>query len=262
VVIPAYGALASLGVLLGLLLAQRTARVAGLNASEVWNLCVLAVFAAIVVQRLLLVGANWSILRTHPSWMLALAMVHHPLLASAGALAAALVAAVYAWKRNMPWRATADALAAPVAVGLAFEQIGALLAGAGWGVDAPAGLPWAVTYTSALAARWSGTPLGVPLHPVQAYAALGLAVLAGAAYVALARCGQTGDVAGLWLMGFGVVIFLTEIWRDSEGRGRLLHGAIDGPQLGAVGAVLAGAWMLRERRNEGMGASSIDPVLE
>ena len=31
---------------------------------------------------------------------------------------------------------------------------------------------WAVTYNDPLAARWSGTPLGVPLHPVQAYSAL------------------------------------------------------------------------------------------
>ncbi len=31
---------------------------------------------------------------------------------------------------------------------------------------------WAVIYTSPLAARWSGTPLGIPLHPVQGYAAL------------------------------------------------------------------------------------------
>jgi hypothetical protein len=37
---------------------------------------------------------------------------------------------------------------------------------------------WAVVYNHPLAHRWSGTPLGIPLHPVQAYAALAYATLA------------------------------------------------------------------------------------
>ena len=55
---------------------------------------------------------------------------------------------------------------------------------------------------------------------------------------------RQGDVAGLWLMGAGVAIYLTELWRDPEGRGSLLHGAIDGPQIAAVLLVLAGALVL------------------
>ena len=79
ILIPSYGALAALGVLLALFLAQRTARIAGVNAGKIWNLCVLALFAAIIAQRLLLVVVNWSDLRHHPSWMLGLGMIHHPL---------------------------------------------------------------------------------------------------------------------------------------------------------------------------------------
>ncbi len=89
ILIPAYGASAAVGVLLALFLAQRTARIAGLNAGQVWNLCVVALFAALVGQRLLLVVLNWSDLRLHPAWLLTLAMIHHPLLAAAGALAGA-----------------------------------------------------------------------------------------------------------------------------------------------------------------------------
>jgi phosphatidylglycerol:prolipoprotein diacylglycerol transferase len=254
VIIPSYGAMAAVGVLLALYLAQRTARTAGLNPAGVWNLCVIALFAALAGQRLLLVLMNWTALRAHPSWMLALAMVHHPLLASAGAAAGGAAALVYALRRQMPLRSTADVLAAPMALGLAFEQLGALLAGSGWGADAPATLPWAVTYTSPLAARWSGVPLGIPLHPVQAYAALVLLALAGCLLVWLPRRRQQGDVAGAWMMGFGVIVYLTELWRDSEGRGRLLHGVIDGPQLAAIVSVLAGAALLRERKTAELGA--------
>ena len=48
-------------------------------------------------------------------------------------------------------------------------------------------------------------------------------------------------------MGAGVAIFLTELWRDPEGRGCAVHGALDGPQIAAVAMVLAGALVLRER---------------
>ena len=73
-------------------------------------------------QRLLLVAINWSDLRLHPSWMLTLAMIHHPLLAAAGAVAGLLAGSRVCAMQNMPLALTADALAAPVALGLAFEQ--------------------------------------------------------------------------------------------------------------------------------------------
>jgi phosphatidylglycerol:prolipoprotein diacylglycerol transferase len=245
ILIPVYGASAAVGVLLGLFLAQRTARIAGLNAGQVWNLCVVTLFAALLGQRALLVALNWSDLRRHPAWMLALAMIHHPLLAAAGALAGAGAAVLYAHRRRLPLATTADALAAPVALGLAFEQLGALLAGSGYGTETA--VRWAVTYTNPLAAHWSGTPLGVPLHPVQAYAALAFLSLSILLLVWLPERRRQGDVAGLWLLGTGVVVFLTELWRDPEGRGMLPGGALDGPQVVAILLVLAGGLMLMER---------------
>jgi phosphatidylglycerol:prolipoprotein diacylglycerol transferase len=189
-------------------------------------------------------------------------MVHHPLLASFGGLAGLLAGWFYARRRGLDLLTTADALAAPLALGFAFEQWGALLAGSGYGVDAQPGLPWAVTYSSVFAARMSGTPLGVPLHPVQGYAALGLLGLCLLLLLWRPRCGRPGDMAGAGLMGLGVLVFLTELWRDTEGRGRLLGGALDVPQLAAVLAVLAGAWLLSERKIIAVPASSPLPQKE
>ena len=141
---------------------------------------------------------------------------------------------------------TADALAAPLALGLAFEQLGALLAGSGYGTDTT--VRWAITYTDVLSARWSGTPLGIPLHPVQAYAALAFLTLSISLLLWLPERRRQGDVAGLWLLGAGVAIFITELWRDTEGRGALLSGALDGPQVVAILFVLAGAFVLLERK--------------
>ena len=246
-VVPSYGAVTALGVLLALGLVLRTAHIVEVDAAKVWNLCILSLFAALAAARLLLLAANWSALRLHPSWLLGIAMVHHPLLAGAGALAGSVCALWYARRSHLPLAATADALAPPLALGLAFEQIGALAAGSGYGRDAGPGLPWAVTYTDPMAMIWSGSPLGVPLHPVQAYAALTFLALALLLFVWLPAERRKGDVAGLGLMGAGVAIYVTEFWRDPEGRGSLFRGALDGPQIAAIVLVIAGAMVLRER---------------
>jgi phosphatidylglycerol:prolipoprotein diacylglycerol transferase len=248
ILIPSYGATAAVGVLLALFLAQRTARITGLDTARIWNLCVIALFAALLCSRLLLVALNWSALRLHHSWLLALAMVHHPLLAACGALAAALAALFYArWQRlPLPLRPTADALAAPLALGLAFEQFGALLAGSGYGTETA--VRWAVTYTHPLAALWSGAPLGVSVHPVQAYAAFGFLALSICLLLWLPNRRQTGDLVGLFLLGFAMIVFTTEFWRDPEGRGSVLGGALDGPQAAALLMLLSGGLMLMERK--------------
>ena len=246
ILIPSYGAAAAVGVLLALFLAQRTARTTGLDPSKIWNLCVIALFAALICSRLLLVALNWSALRLHPSWMLTLAMIHHPLLGAFGALAAGGSAVLYGRAQRLPLWNTADALAAPAALGMAFEQFGALLAGSGYGTETAA--RWAVTYTDPLAALWSGAPLGVALHPVQAYAALGFLTLSILLLLWLPQRRQPGDVVGLLLLCAGVVVFITEFWRDSEGRGALLGGALNGPQVAAVALVVVGGLVLLERK--------------
>jgi len=248
ILIPAYGVVTALGALLALFLARRTARIVQVDPAKVWNLCILSLFGALAATRLLLIAANWSALRAHPAWVLGLAMVHHPLLAGVSALVGAGCAEWYARRSNLPFAATADALAAPLALGLAFQQTGALLAGSGYGVTAGPSVAWAVTYNSPLALLWSGAPLGIPVHPVQMYAAMAFFAIAALLFAWLPLERRRGDVAGLWLMGAGIAIYFTEFWRDPEGRGFILRGAIDGPQIAAVAMVLAGALVLRERK--------------
>ena len=247
VLIPSYGAMAAVGVLAALFLAQRTTRTAGLSPAEVWNVCAIALFSALFGSRLLLVILNWRELLAHPLWMLGLATIHNPWIAAAGVLIGALAAlALIRWQR-MRAMSTLDALAAPLTLGLACEQLGALLAGAGYGTEAS--VPWAITYTHPLAQRWSGTPLGIALHPVQAYAALAYAASTAFLLFWMPRRQQPGDVAGIALMGLGVSIYVTEFWRDPEGRGQLLHGALDAPQVAAIALLLLGAWLLRARKS-------------
>jgi phosphatidylglycerol:prolipoprotein diacylglycerol transferase len=238
--------MAAAGVLAALFLAQRTARTAGVSPAHVWNVCVIALFSALVGSRLVLVAVNWRELMAHPLWMLGLATIHNPWIAGAGILAGAVTALAYMRWQHLPMLSTLDALAAALAVGLALEQFGALLAGAGYGTETS--VRWAVVYSDPLAQRWSGTPLGIPLHPVQGYAALAYATLAVLLLVGMPMRRQPGDVAGIAMICMGVSVYITEFWRDPEGRGLVLHGALDGPQTAAIVLVLLGAWLLRERK--------------
>jgi phosphatidylglycerol:prolipoprotein diacylglycerol transferase len=249
--IPSYGVLAAAGVLTALGLAHWTAPLAGVESRHGWNAVVLGVFAALTAQRGLLIALNLGNLRVHPRWLLALALVHHPLLTGVGALAAALAVVWYARWAHVPLLRLGDALAAPVALGMALEQMGCLLAGSDFGRDAGSGAWGAVTYSSTLAERWSGTPLGVPLVPVQAYAALGAVLAAGLCGLWLRRrVRKPGEAAGVGWVALGVVVFLTECLRDWEGRG-VIHladagGVIDAPQLVALVMVLAGFVLLAD----------------
>lgn len=244
-VVPSYGVLAALGVLLALGLLLRTARLVHLNPNPLWNLCIIALFAALAGSRVLLLGLNWSVVRTHPAWLLGLAMIHHPLLAGVGMVFAVAVAVPYARKEGLPLCPTLDALAAPLALALACEEFGALLSGSGYGNETD--VRWAVVYTSPFAMRWSGTPLFDPVHPVQAYLALAFVVLCAGLFVSMGPMHRPGDIAGVFLGGAGAAIYFTEFFRDPEGRGSFFHGALDGPQLASIVLVLCGALLLFDR---------------
>ena len=244
-VVPSYGVMAALGVLLALALLLRTARLAGLNPNPLWNLSIVALFAALVGSRLVLLALNWAVVRTHPAWLLGLALVHHPLVACIGAVFALAVAVPYMRARHLPLRPTLDALAPPVALALACEQFGALLSGSGYGIETT--VRWSVVYTHALAAQWSGTPLFVPVHPVQAYAALAFLVIAISLLFAMPHRRQPGDGSGIGLLAGAAAVYFTEFFRDPEGRGVMLKGAIDGPQLASLALVLLGAILLLDR---------------
>ncbi len=244
-IIPSYGAVAAIGALLALALAQVTAHRSGLDPRHAWNMLVLAIFAGIATSRLLLIVLNLSDLRRHPSWLLAVALVHHPLLSGVGIVGASVAVYIYIRWVGASIRVALDSLAAPIALGCAAEQVGALLAGSDYGREsASATLLKAVIYNSPLAARWSGTPLGVALYPVQGYAAVGALVLAAICLGWLYLPRRTGDVASVWLIGSGTLFFLTEMYRDWEGRGVMLNGLIDAPQLVGLALVLVGGLML------------------
>jgi prolipoprotein diacylglyceryltransferase len=61
---------------------------------------------------------------------------------------------------------------------------------------------------------------------------------------------QHGELAGIFLVATGAVLFLTELFRDPIGRGALLQGMLKGPQAGGILLVLGGAALLWERPSQ------------
>ena len=88
----------------------------------------------------------------------------------------------------------------------------------------------------------------MPLYPVQAYAAAGALLLTTLLLAGMRRLRRPGDLAGTALIGIGILLFVTENFRDWEGRGTLFGGVIDIPQLVAVSLVLLGGLILAEWR--------------
>ena len=174
-----YGVLLAVSYLLGLWLAMRRARKWGLDANRILDLGIYIIIAALVGAKLLLLVVDFDQFSRSPAELLTLAR-------SGGVFYGGLILAVivgfwYVSRHRLPFWTTCDVFAPGIALGHVTGRLGCLAAGCCYG--RPADVPWAITFTSPLAAANVGTPLGIPLHPTQIYEAgaelliLGLLIL-------------------------------------------------------------------------------------
>jgi phosphatidylglycerol:prolipoprotein diacylglycerol transferase len=148
-------------------------------------------------------------------------------LSSMGGIAAGLVAIVVVARAlgARPLEAL-DALAPGAVLGFGIGRIGCLLAGCCYG--RPAGVPWAIVASGAVAR-----------HPVQLYEAVVDVVIA----LAIARSpsgARAGRGAALAMIGYGAARVGVECWRDPASTDLLAIGLPTVAQLGGAALVLAG----------------------
>ncbi|HVJ08895.1 MAG TPA: prolipoprotein diacylglyceryl transferase family protein [Acidisarcina sp.] len=239
IAVPTFGIFAAIAVLAAMFLSVRLARVLQINANEIWNLGVTMVFSGLVGSRVLLVLLNWRDFRSAPLWMAGLATMRTPWLLLGGSVLALLTGLVYALIVKLPLLRTLDVLAPSLALGHAIVCLGSFAAGLDYG--SPTHLPWAVVYNSRLAARWSGTPQGIPLHPTQLYECaleLGLFVL----LLMLLRRLQPGEVMGTWLFLIGLGSYFLE-FLSGRAQAGILNGPLTLGQYLAVVLVVAGGML-------------------
>jgi phosphatidylglycerol:prolipoprotein diacylglycerol transferase len=162
-----YGVLLAVSYLLGLYVARRRAGRMELDNARVLDLGIYIIIAALVGAKLLLLIVDFNTLSRSPADLLSLAQ-------SAGVFYGGLVLAIavgfwFMLRHALPMWTTCDAFAPGIALGHVTGRVGCLAAGCCYGTATT--VPWAVTFTSPLAAANVGTPLGVHLHPTQLYEA-------------------------------------------------------------------------------------------
>ncbi len=239
--LPTYGVLLATGLVLALWTAKKRARRAGLPGEKVVDLGVWVVLWGLVGGKVLLVV-------TDPSYLGSLQGLLSLLRAGGvfyGGLLGALLAAVLLLRRyRLPFFPVADLLAPSIALGHAFGRLGCFAAGCCYGARCQQ--PWSVTFTDPRAAAFSGTPLGVPLHPTQLYeAAFNLANFFFLAWLfrRLEGRGQ-GQVFGAYLVSYGVARFVIEFYRGDADRGFVFGGLLSTSQAIALVMVSLGVVLI------------------
>lgn len=246
--LPTYGVLLLIGIGLGLFTARRRAARVGLDGNHLVDVGLWIVLGGLAGAKLLLVITDPSYLASlRGVWALARAGgVFY------GGLLGAVAAAVILLRRyRLPFFAVADVLAPSIALGHFFGRLGCFSAGCCYGASCEK--PWAVVFSDPHAAEISGTPLGVPLHPVQLYeAAFNLGNYALLGWLFRRRPpGAEGMVLGVYLLAYGAARLGLEFFRGDADRGFLFGGALSTSQAIAALAVPAGVvltiWAWRRR---------------
>lgn len=187
-----------------------------------------------------------------PEWYLA-----HPLdifkvwqggmSAHGGIIGSILAIFVFARIREKRFLVVADFVAPLVPLGLMFGRIGNFINGELWGRAASPDLPWAMIF------KHSGTL--VPRHPSQLYEAfLEGALLFTVLWIFSRKPRATGAVGALFCMGYGLVRFIVEYFREPDSYlGLGLFGLSRGQWLSlpviALG-VIVWIWVNRRRPRE------------
>jgi phosphatidylglycerol:prolipoprotein diacylglycerol transferase len=147
-----------------------------------------------------------------------------------GALIAAWV--FFALHPAIPRWLIADLCGPAIALGQAIGRIGCFMAGDDYG--RPTNLPWAVVFHDPEATDIGGTPLGIPLHPVQIYESL-VCMALFLFLVWLARRKRfDGQIILAYSILYAVARFLLEYLRGDADRGFVIEGLLSTSQFIAV----------------------------
>ena len=150
-----------------------------------------------------------------------------------GLLGVIVAMAVFAKLRARQFFEVTDLIAPCVPIGLGFGRIGNFINGELWGRFADPSLPWAMVFPQ------SGSPL--PRHPSQIYQLIGEGVFLFTLMWLYSRKPRlTGQVSGLFLIGYGMQRFITEFFREPDDFLGLLSLGMSMGQWLSLSMVIAG----------------------
>lgn len=142
----------------------------------------------------------------------------------------------FARSRGRSWREVGDFVAPCVPTGLAAGRLGNFMNGELWGRVAQSDIAWAMIFPH------SGTLL--PRHPSQLYQfALEGLLLFAVLWLYARRPHRPGQVLAVFLMGYGILRFVAEYFREPDDYLGLLSLGWSMGQWLCVPMLLAGAWL-------------------
>ena len=217
-----YGLLLVLGFFAGLALARRLGSRDGLDRDAISDLCVTVLLAGVIGSHLLMIIVGLLTPAGQDGAMAWSEIFTLATLRAGGAIHGGVIGGTlgFFWrirKHKLAWRPTMDALTPGLALGQAIGRLGCLAAGCCYGKESC--LPWAVTFTNPDAASFSGTPLGVHLHPVQIYNGLSNLAIMGVLLLVGRKRKFQGQVAAAYFLLEGLGRFILETWRGDLDRG-------------------------------------------
>ena len=166
-----------------------------------------------------------------------------------GFIGALIASAFFFWRHpHLPFWQTADVCGPAIALGQAIGRIGCLMAGDDYG--RPTQMPWAVTFTDPDAATIGGAPLGVPLHPVQAYESVVCALLFVLLIRLLRRKQFHGEVILAYTALYAVARFVLEFFRADADRGFVVGWVSTSQFVAAILGPAAIALLFVRRRRQ------------
>lgn len=252
--LPTYGVFAALALILGLMLAMRTAQRLRVAPDAIWNFGLISILSAVVGAKLLLVMSHWHDFVSYPVMMLSLSIRDSVTIVLTRLGIAIFAGLLYLTLKRLPWLRTFDAVAPAMALGEAILMLGCFFAGCDYG--RPTAVPWGVNFHSRWAALWNGTPLNISLHPVQLYLSGVELILCALLLWWLPRRRQDGELAGAWLFLSGLAQFFLDFYRG-DNRLLVLDGAISITQVVAFAMALLGALFLLPRPQDNLASQTL-----
>jgi phosphatidylglycerol:prolipoprotein diacylglycerol transferase len=228
-----YGVLVALGFMLGITVAYRNARRAGIDADRIGDLGVWLVLAGMLGGKLFHIIFFWDDFRA--GWRaVGIASLREGFVFFGGFIAAMVVTILYTRRKGLPLMKVADAFAPGAALGHAFGRLGCFFEGCCYGRACD--LPWAVQFPS------SHLAAGFRVHPSQLYEAAGnLVIFAGLSLYAR-RKRFDGQVWWSYVLAYGALRFVIEFFRgDYE---TYYFGVFTNAHLIAAGLMVAALWFL------------------
>jgi phosphatidylglycerol:prolipoprotein diacylglycerol transferase len=207
ITIYSYGVLLAAAYLIGLYMAARRARAAGLDANKVLDLGIWVIIKALLfVVEFEQFTSSWDEFMT--------------LLRSGGVFYGGLIAAVLVCiyqlrKHKLPLWTSGDLFAPGIALGYMVGRLGCLMAGCCYGK--PTDVAWAITFTDPAANLNVGTPLNVPLHPTQVYESAAGLIIFGLLLL-IERRGRSfpGRTFWLFVLLYSISRFVIEFYRGDD----------------------------------------------